>query len=758
MFERRLRLVLGVLAAAMFVLAARLVDLQILRADEFRRRAEEVTRRRPQSLPFARGSILDRSGRPLAYDQPCWDVCVDYAVIALEPEHVAALVRAAQRQGRYPGLVGERDIEAALRADIDRMWDELAAFEEEGTEAWRHDGTREAVLQRAAEIRDRVERIQQAVSRRAGYERDVREEYVAHPFVTGLSHERHIEARLHFRDVPWVEVNSSWQRAYTLAEPFAHVLGGLAAVSADDIASDPHKDQPFARYLPSETIGVSGVEWLAETALRGRRGALVERDGRRDEQESVDAVNGQDVRLTIRADLQARLYDVLRDATLSHPDVPAGSIVVLDVATRDVLALVSYPAYDPGALRRDYDVLADQTAALPLLFRAVGCGFAPGSIVKPLVCLAGADSGIMPVEKRVNCQGYLNPSNPSAWRCWEVAGTGGRKAHGDVNVVEALRGSCNVFMYHVGQSVGFERLYDYFQFAGIGETTGSGLREETPGRNPTPAWLSHHDLPITPGMLRNLAIGQGDLLVTPLQAANLMAFYADGRKAPVRLLAGATAGPVYTRSISPQAWSAIREGLYLVVNDPDGTAYDHARLEDDRYALCGKTGSATVHPRPTQYEVVYTDALGDSPPGSSPLRGEPLRVSPRSGEPPDGEHTERIPAGSRSDAVARFERRYPPDRYRILSCEPALFWPPNTPRDERLSHAWFCGFLQPLGPDHRPDWRRTATTAFAVLLEYGGSGGRVSGPVARQVAGVLLDTLGADLDPDAPPLEATEPS
>jgi hypothetical protein len=160
--------------------------------------------------------------------------------------------------------------------------------------------------------------------------------------------------------------------------------------------------------------------------------------------------------------------------------------------------------------------------------------------------------------------------------------------------------------------------------------------------------------------------------------------------------------------------------MYGVVNDPDGTAYHHARFENDRYALCGKTGSATAHPRPTAYRIPYVDE-----------RGDPMVTL--------------VHAGARRPATRIFEREHPTAVLDPSGIEVARTWPPTPASDGEYAHAWFGGFLQALGPDGSPAWELTPRIAFAVLIEYGGSGGRTSGPLAREVAGELLAVFGPDL-------------
>jgi hypothetical protein len=163
---------------------------------------------------------------------------------------------------------------------------------------------------------------------------------------------------------------------------------------------------------------------------------------------------------------------------------------------------------------------------------------------------------------------------------------------------------------------------------------------------------------------------------------------------------------------------AIRRGIYGVVNDPEGTAHKYVHFENDHYALCGKTGSATAHPWPTSYRVPYVDEFGVK--GVAVMR-----------------------EAAKEPAIERFRREHPLWKFDPARVEVVGRWPPYpSPDGENYSHAWFGAFLQPLDAHRQPDWSREAPIALAVLIEFGGSGAQTSGPLATQVAAEALDVLG----------------
>jgi len=717
MFDRRLRILTVCFGVALAILVGRLFQIQVVEGSYYRHRAERAIVLAPTPLPFVRGSILDRNGEELVYDQACWDLTLDFQTIAADASgEVDAVVREIKRWRRVQHYPLEMR-PAAFLGELDEMWTRLAKF----ASVHRAVDPNE-IRRRGVDVFERVRRVHAAVARRRGFDAPVAEERRAHTILAALTPQQQIRARALVERFPWLHIEpSSVRKIAPNSESFAHVLGRLGKVDAETVEHDPEADNPFARYVAGERVGISGVEYLAERKLRGRRGLLTrDRDGLIVDE--VEAENGASVRLTILGELQRRLYRLLGETVAAHPAASGGAIVVLDVSTRNVLALVSYPGYDPARFREEYAKLREDTDHLPLRFRAVASRYAPGSTLKPLACLSGLINGVITVDTRETCTGYLFENVRNAWLCWQIQGTAQRKAHGSVNVVEALTGSCNIFMYRLGQKLGVDRLCATFDMAGIGRRTGIGLREEVRGINPTSSWLmTNRNTPVTPGKSRLFAIGQGEVSLTPLQVANVFATYASGRWRPVSLLLGGEESPQWKLPATPEQWKAIRMGIYGVTNDPQGTAYHTAHYERDGYVLCGKTGSATAKPWPTAYRIPYTDANGV-------------------------ENVATIRAGARGPAIERFLREHPGATFDVNRIEVAQRWPTSAPEHgSEHSHAWLGGYLQRVGPDGAPDFSIEPTVAFAILVEFGGSGGQTSGPLARKVADTLLDALGPTL-------------
>lgn len=716
-FETRLKTVLTLFGLALLVIVVRLVDLQVVRADVYRKQAEQALLRPARMLPSVRGRILDRFGTELAADQPCWEVAVDYRVLTIMPAYLREHARHL-RESTEPGI-SQTEAEEEIRRRIDRMWKDLASFSETSIADLRVRGD---------EICARVARVRAAVTRQRGFDTPIAEERMCHALVTGLNDQDQITARQLLQGYPWLEVRNSTTRSYYPSKSLPHLLGQQGAVTSSTLENDPERDDPLARYLASETLGVTGVEYAAERRLRGRRG-LIRRNRGGETVENIAATNGEDVTLTLRLDLQEALYTLLERAIPNTPYPTGGAIVVLDVPTRQVLAMVSYPGYDNNTFRSAYNDLARDARHQPLRFRGVANQYAPGSIIKPLTCIAGLTTGKITLGTTFDCQGYYYPKTRSGRKCWPIHGTNQRMAHGSLTVSEAIAHSCNIFMYHTGERVGVAQLCNYFDMAGVGLPSGIGLREEVRGINPTPSYLSARGESVSKGDAWNFAIGQGEVSMTPVQTANLAAVYAGGIYKKVVLLREETTAAEWRLPVKPEHWRAIRTGLFRVTNQPGATAYRTAHLVRDGYALCGKTGSATVGPWAVAYAIPYT-----SPKGT--------------------ELTAIVSANSKREAVERFAIEYRGTEFARDEVEACKYWPPlsagrrRPTKADQQEHAWFIGYLQAVDRAGQPLHEVAPRIAFSVLVEFGGSGGRVAGPIAVKVAETMLDTLGAGLDPD----------
>jgi len=706
MFNRRLKVFFILLLVPVTAVVARLGQLQIRQADYFQNLADQAMVRPARYVPAVRGRILDRYGKILATDEPSWDICVHYGALAGDRDYIERLAAEWRRKGRLPSHP-EWDRKEQARVDqqvvAERIEDSFRLVAELTGRPM------DEVLEQRRTILERVAAVQRALLRRRGYFVLPEETRMMHPLVRELDDHTAVRARLSLSDVDWMTVQAGTRRRYhEVTTSMGHLIGRLAPVTAEVRDQDPYPDDPTRRYLPSETFGVSGVERLCEPTLRGRRG-VVEADIDGEEIGRTPPVDGRDAVLTIDADLQQRIYDLLGKAVTTWPLSTGGAAVVIHIPTRQVLAMVSYPSFDPNRFSKEFPKLVEDTRLRPTLFRAVAAVYPPGSLIKPATLATGLALGVITPETRLHCHGYLNKPD-GRFQCWiyrKFHLTHDQQRYPDgLNAEEALQESCNCYFYQLGEMIRGDRLCQWFgQFwvgppAPPGMVAGTGLIEERRGVLPTAAWLwQHRHRPMTVGDSRNYAIGQGELGLTPLQAANLMATLASGQFMwPTVVANDGRERPAWILPIRPDHWKAVRRGLYRVVNDRHGTAYNHARM--DEITLAGKTGSAQCSRIVLDRHYVV--------------------------EWPDGRR-EKVVAKGREELEKRLEAA---GGARIISSRPRRFWPDSA---ENNAHAWFAGFV-PGDPGAEPQF------AVAVLIEFGESGGLRAAPVAKEIIRALIDS------------------
>jgi penicillin-binding protein 2 len=263
----------------------------------------------------------------------------------------------------------------------------------------------------------------------------------------------------------------------------------------------------------------------------------------------------------------------------------------MDPRNGEILALVSSPSYNPNLFARrlqkaDWQALIDDPNH-PLQNRAIQNTYSPGSTFKIVMETAGLTEHIFDEHTAVLCTGaksfYGRP-----FRCWRPGG------HGTVNAHSALKMSCDVYFYTLGQKVGIERIARYARLFGLGSATGIDISGEKRGLVPDPDWsLKARKQPWYPGETISVSIGQGPVLITPLQMAEMTALVANGGyKVIPHLIKDAKLPSPKRVPFDEEALNAVRGGLWAVVNEPGGTAYGSARLPG--VEIAGKSGTVQV--------------------------------------------------------------------------------------------------------------------------------------------------------------------
>jgi penicillin-binding protein 2 len=385
-------------------------------------------------------------------------------------------------------------------------------------------------------------------------------------------------------ELPGVIAEVEPQRVYPTSRFAAHLLGYVREASDEQLRQGRHRR--------GEMVGQTGLERLLDEHLRGKDGG---------ERIEVDAM-GRAVRLIQQSEphpgaqvvttVDRRIQEAAEKAMEGH----AGAVVVMDPRNGDVLAMVSTPAFEidrfTGTIDRSAWLRVVQDPNFPLLNRAIQSQYAPGSVFKIIVAAAGLQEGTLTPLDRTYCNGEFH-LGPVTFKDWKEGG------HGAVDLHRAIAQSCNVFFYQAGLKIGAGMIARYARAFGFGAPTGVALQSEKYGLIPQPS-VRRERRGWPAGETVNMSIGQGAVLVTPMQVARFMAAVANGgvlwRPRLVQRVERPEKGVVYSDSgevnghvqLSPVVWEFLRRGLWAVVND--GGTGAAARLPG--LDVAGKTGTA----------------------------------------------------------------------------------------------------------------------------------------------------------------------
>jgi penicillin-binding protein 2 len=542
LFETRALIAAAVIFVLTFSLIGRLYVLQVVRHDYYTQ-LSHGNRVRIEPIPASRGLLLDRRGRVLVGNQPIFQ-------IELVPEQVPNLDQTLQGLATL-GLVDRNEVGELKR---------------------------------------------QIRSRRS---------FDSVPVRAHLSEEEIARFAVNRFNFPGVDIKSRETRWYPFADLAVHALGYVAAISEQDLKRiDP------AAYSGTSTIGKLGVESAYEPELHGLNGSrevLVNAQGRSVEKQGPFAQNlrtqapnaGKDLILSIDLDVQRVAEQELGSRR--------GAVVALDPRTGDVIALVSRPGFDPnlfarGITRNEY-ISLQQDIDRPLFDRALRGTYPPGSTIKPALALAGLSYGVIAPEQRRFCSGVFSlPGSSHLYR----EGRGGK--HGQVNLDDAIARSCDVYFYALANYLGVDRISSFLKPFGFGDPTGIDIAGEKAGLLPSREWKartfkSRANQIWFPGETVNLGIGQGYMLVTPIQLAQVTSVIATRGHGFKPRLVTAFKGPMTgavtklpaqplkpLTSISEDEWSIVIHGMIGATTRGTAAAIGRGAT----YAIAGKTGTAQV--------------------------------------------------------------------------------------------------------------------------------------------------------------------
>jgi penicillin-binding protein 2 len=419
-----------------------------------------------------------------------------------------------------------------------------------------------------------IKRIKDALDKAPGYQ--------PVPVVENLDYERFAAISLKQPDLPGVAPSSGYARAYPLGAAVAHLVGYVGPASIEDYK----KNRDPLLITPGFKVGKEGLERTMEPWLRGKPGAkrtevtahgkLVADLTTRPEE------MGHTLRLTIDAGLQ--------DYAARRLGPNSGAVSVIDVANGNILAMASMPAYDPNSfsdgIGQSEWAMMSADDHLPLMNKTLQGLYPPGSTVKPMVALALLRAGV-PASDTVVCSGAYRVGN-GLFHCWKHSG------HGPIDMHRAIAQSCDIYFYTMARRIGIDQIARMARMLGMGEKFELPFRSQRYGTVPDTAWkLTKYHRQWTAADTVNSAIGQGYMLVNPLQLAVMASRIASGNVLQPRIIGNKRYGPQgppigFDREHLDFVHRAMRDVL-----TPIGTA-NSARLQVPGVELAGKTGSAQV--------------------------------------------------------------------------------------------------------------------------------------------------------------------
>jgi len=416
-------------------------------------------------------------------------------------------------------------------------------------------------------------------------------DFVPIPLAENLSLEEVAAIEARAPEHPEFAIVVSQRRLYKRGGSAAHILGYLAEATPDQIRRSGNV------YTLGDWIGQKGIESSYEKLLGGANGerrVIVDSHAREIAEESrAESRPGQNLFLTIDRGLQQLAEELFADRV--------GSAVALDPRTGEILALVSSPSYDPNWFTRR--VTSEEWTSLlsdpnhPLQNRAIQNTYSPGSVFKVFLAYGALARGWVDPEAQVFCPGHA-VFYGRAFRCHRKGG------HGWVNLRNAIKVSCDVYFYNLGRRLGVDRIAEIARDFGFGEPTGVDLAHEKPGLVPSEEWArTKRKARWYPSETISVSIGQGPVLVTPMQVARAISAVVTGGKLPTPHLFFASQDPRtgvrlryrgeerHSLAIDRAGLAIVKNGMWAVVNEPGGTAFG-SRVPGIEAG--GKTGTVQV--------------------------------------------------------------------------------------------------------------------------------------------------------------------
>lgn len=653
MYHLRLKILILLCLSGLAVAVGRLVLLQTRDVEQARQELVELRISPPQQRPTIRGKILDRNGQTLALDRPAFYLQISYEMTRYMDHR--------WREGRIRRTVSDDRDRAQAEEYLAKKWqkpmeDLNTAIELANNLA---DVSQDEIFTEILLINNRIwETAQYVYWRRrnpqASWQEfreqrdtltpekivtvDLYEMHCKYPLIELKSNQDLLRAQIEVAKVPGLDIQPQAKRDYPFNRAACHLVGWVGPGQEEDM--ELFSQDIYMRYLAGEMLGKSGIERIYEPVLRGRRGEVTyDRAGNLLDRKEPEY--GQDVALTIDIELQQKVEKLLADKQMPH-EGKISAAVVIDKATNDILAMASIPGFDLNRVRNDYArLLNDKTLHQPLKNRAIESHYPPGSTAKPLVLIAALEEHKVGAGEAISCSGSNIPA--AGWpRCLLQREYGiGHDSHfgeeGGNTPRNAIRGSCNIYFSRAANRVDSRRLQYWLWQLGLGQDVFKmHLPPEQSGTEFSDRQFSQSCGSIIFGLQRKPAndfselpplkedyekrwwgIGQGNMRITVLQAANALAAITRGGIYKDPRLVIDPDDPMNERTkrripLSASTLAVVRDGMHAVIYEPHGTAVNQFKdspLFERDMKIFGKTGS-TENPCVAWFECFAEDSRG----------------------------------------------------------------------------------------------------------------------------------------------------
>ena len=512
MYKRRFKVFFGIILGLFFVIFCRLFYVQIIEGGKYSGMSDS-RRIRTVDIDTLRGTIYDRNGSVMAIDKHAFELTVSYT--KLFDAYLCI------KKNILPEVSGIGD-QKIIRNLCEKCHSDNVSWIEKVAEFLEIPHT--DILEKTTEIVERVEKIKRIVEERNKRKICIREETVPHSIISNLPWEKVAKFQAGMLNLSGIQIDANPVRWYPHGDSSSHITGYVGKLDEEEIHDYNFKKRWFEKLNESEkpeseyfvqkaismnsVVGKSGTEKTYNSRLMGVPGEKFEEitlDTMKTEKLILErmAIPGNDIILTIDSRIQGIAEKALGERM--------GSVVVMDPWNGEVIALASFPRYNLNTLNEDYSTL-NSNPQKPFLNRPIQSVLPPGSVFKIVTAIAALEENKIDENTQFACYGTLKVGG-IRFHCFSKYG------HGLLNVEEALQYSCNIFFFEAAKALGGALLKEWADKFGMGNITGIDLPYEKKGNMPVSRSMSE---------TINLSIGQGAMLVTPIQITKMIAMIANG--------------------------------------------------------------------------------------------------------------------------------------------------------------------------------------------------------------------------------------